>query len=172
MNRYELRTGKFGQYFFDLKEEKDLLLNDVLNILNSGEQAEKKVREQIQNDCSKPFDDPQKAAEELKISLFKFIPGFIHSTRNFETSDSKEENKNIGYKLVLPEFWVGQTVKIKEKAWKEYCNYIDITKPNPGIQKIWHIWNDGKITLTYNQHPWNASDLEPLSDEDDFDQLI
>lgn len=37
MIRYEIRTGKFGQYFHDLEEEKDLPLTDVLAALNAPE---------------------------------------------------------------------------------------------------------------------------------------
>ena len=35
--RYELRTGKYGQYFYDFKHGKDMPLDQVLELLNSGE---------------------------------------------------------------------------------------------------------------------------------------
>lgn len=35
--RYEIRTGKFGQYFYDSKTGKDMPLDHVLELLNSGE---------------------------------------------------------------------------------------------------------------------------------------
>ena len=34
MDRYELRMGKFGAYYYDRKENKDLTLDQVLNLLN------------------------------------------------------------------------------------------------------------------------------------------
>ena len=36
--RYEIRTGKFGQYFFDVEKEEDMALADVLAVLNDTEQ--------------------------------------------------------------------------------------------------------------------------------------
>ena len=33
--RYILRFGKFGAYYYDSKEDKDLTLDDVLAILNA-----------------------------------------------------------------------------------------------------------------------------------------
>jgi hypothetical protein len=40
-NRYEIRTGKFGQYFYDTDDEKDMPLIDVLYILNETNLLEK-----------------------------------------------------------------------------------------------------------------------------------
>lgn len=34
--RFEIRTGKFGQYFYDNDEEKDLALADILYLLNEA----------------------------------------------------------------------------------------------------------------------------------------
>lgn len=39
--RFELRTGKFGQYFHDTSNGKDLSLSDVLNLLNQIGQLSK-----------------------------------------------------------------------------------------------------------------------------------
>lgn len=34
-NRYELKYGKFGAYYYDSETDKDLNLEDVLGLLNS-----------------------------------------------------------------------------------------------------------------------------------------
>lgn len=40
-NKYELRTGKFGQYFYDSENDLDLPLKEVLQILNKEKKFEK-----------------------------------------------------------------------------------------------------------------------------------
>lgn len=37
--RFELRMGKFGAYYYDRKTKRDLTLKEVLFILNGGEWA-------------------------------------------------------------------------------------------------------------------------------------
>jgi hypothetical protein len=37
--RYEIRTGKFGQYFYDAEQEEDMPLSAVLKVLNDHERA-------------------------------------------------------------------------------------------------------------------------------------
>ena len=49
MERYELRCGRFGTYFYDTKEEMDLDNKDVLSLLNS--------REEILNSLHKEYID-------------------------------------------------------------------------------------------------------------------
>jgi hypothetical protein len=37
MERFELRHGKFGPYFYDLAQKKDMSLQDVLDVMNRME---------------------------------------------------------------------------------------------------------------------------------------
>jgi len=40
-DRYQINTGKFGQYFYDCQEEKDMPLVEVLHILNKTGELER-----------------------------------------------------------------------------------------------------------------------------------
>jgi len=40
MNRYEVRTGKWGCYFYDSVDDKDLTLEEILDLLNKSDQSQ------------------------------------------------------------------------------------------------------------------------------------
>jgi predicted nucleic acid-binding Zn-ribbon protein len=46
--RYEIRTGKFGQYFYDAVDERDLALADVLALLNDPDHIANKTAADLQ----------------------------------------------------------------------------------------------------------------------------
>lgn len=43
MTRYELRQGKFGYYFYDTEYDKDLSLEEVLELLNLYEDYKTRI---------------------------------------------------------------------------------------------------------------------------------
>lgn len=42
MKRYEVRIGKFGQYFYDSEEDKDMSLDEVIAVMNEDSVEESK----------------------------------------------------------------------------------------------------------------------------------
>lgn len=73
-SRYVIKIGKFGAYFQDDKEKKDLTLEDVKDLLNIHEKLHERIKGLLsicQYELRQKHDDKKKEAYEIQSNLLK-----------------------------------------------------------------------------------------------------
>lgn len=144
--RYELRTGKFGQCFYDVNNECDLPLTDVLGLLNSpahigyevicadleGTRRELAKYMKLAEDRARKIDDLHDSLRAAYADLVEYRNKYQHPIIKIQTQKSWLENHphtpgdagycNVRYKYIVNEV----------EGVCEYCGVCPGPDEDPG----------------------------------------